>query len=161
MYRSQTGPIHSPRNMLQCVAVCCSVLQCVAVCYSVLQCVAATLPIIQHDIDKPICGALQLQCAAHCNTLQHTATHCNTLQHAKLSNGCSTAIGQQNIDKQICCSYYTMNSHYTILKSPHTIAIIQWIPLIQNNSHYIISSQYTIAIIQWIALIQQWIAALQ
>jgi len=29
-----------PYNVLQCVAVCCSVLQCVAVCCSVLQCVA-------------------------------------------------------------------------------------------------------------------------
>ena len=28
------------RQLLQCVAVCCSVLQCVAVCCSVLQCVA-------------------------------------------------------------------------------------------------------------------------
>jgi len=27
-------------NLLQCVAVCCSVLQCVAVCCNVLQCVA-------------------------------------------------------------------------------------------------------------------------
>jgi len=29
-----------PRPVLQCVAVCCSVLQCVAVCCNVLQCVA-------------------------------------------------------------------------------------------------------------------------
>jgi len=28
----------SKRQVLQCVAVCCSVLQCVAVCCSVLQC---------------------------------------------------------------------------------------------------------------------------
>jgi len=32
--------LQSQRQMLQCVAVCCSVLQCVAMCCSVLQCVA-------------------------------------------------------------------------------------------------------------------------
>jgi len=33
-------------NMLQCVAVCCSVLQCVAVCCSVLQCAAVCCSVL-------------------------------------------------------------------------------------------------------------------
>jgi len=37
-------------NLLQCVAVCCSVLQCVAVCCSVLQCVAACCKVLQSHV---------------------------------------------------------------------------------------------------------------
>ena len=38
------------RELLRCVAVCCSVLQCVAVCCSVLQCVAES----QKTLTDPI-----------------------------------------------------------------------------------------------------------
>ena len=44
---------HTFENLLQCVAVCCSVLQCVAVCryvmtrYGVLQCVAVRCSVLQ------------------------------------------------------------------------------------------------------------------
>ena len=48
-------PTGNQVEMLQCVAVCCSVLQCVAVCYSVFQCVAVC------------CGVLRLlQCIQVC-----------------------------------------------------------------------------------------------
>jgi len=95
----------STLDLLQCVAVCCSVLQCVAVCCSVLQCVAvccsvlhcrrsnvlAQIPHITHSRVVLHCSRsnvlAQFPHVTHsriickCNTLQHTATHCNTLQH--------------------------------------------------------------------------------
>jgi len=64
-------------DVLQCVAVCCSVLQCVAVCCSVLQCVALCLyerySLITDRNSDQLLSLLQL------DTLQHTATHCNKL----------------------------------------------------------------------------------
>ena len=49
-------------DMLQCVAVCCSVLQCVAVCCSVLQCVAVCCSVLQC---VAVCCSV-LQCVAVC-----------------------------------------------------------------------------------------------
>ena len=89
-----TDILHSFHELLQCVAVCCSVLQCVVVCCSVLQCVAVCCfstydrvsrgrsvgirRVLEHKTKKHVKAQLT---ATHCNTLQHTATHCNTLQH--------------------------------------------------------------------------------
>jgi len=77
-------------SMLQCAAVCCSVLQCDAVCCSVLQCMyhlgmmnvtwSVWLIHVQPIAYGVSFNTLQ-HTATHCNTLQHTATHCNTLQY--------------------------------------------------------------------------------
>ena len=45
------------RDMLQCVAECCSELQCVAVCCSVLQCIAACFSVMQRV--AVFCSVLQ------------------------------------------------------------------------------------------------------
>ena len=62
------------KQVLQCVAVCCSVLQCVTVCCSVLQCVATWCSVLQHEARKQV-----LQCvAACCCVLLHFAMCCST-----------------------------------------------------------------------------------
>ena len=56
--------ISGGRNVLQCVAVCCSVLQCAAV---LLQCISGG-------------RWWSWRCVLRTETLQHTVTHCNTLE---------------------------------------------------------------------------------
>ena len=46
------GVVLRHEDVLQCVAVCCSVLQCVAVCCSVLQCVAVCCSVLQCAADQ-------------------------------------------------------------------------------------------------------------
>ena len=82
------------RDVLQCVAVCCSVLQCVAVCCSVLQCVAACCSVLQCYsremfalARKPISHTnsranILHQTAIHSSTLQHTSMHARGMGHA-------------------------------------------------------------------------------
>jgi len=61
-------------QVLQCVAVCCSVLQCVAV--SPYFWIEFRLPASDHN-------TLQ-HTATHCNTLQQPRTHWNTLHHTAI-----------------------------------------------------------------------------
>jgi len=76
-------------DVLQCVAVCCSVLQCVAVCCSVLQCVATRcMWYVQYDVFIYVYGVFvdaswrihicDMMC---CSVLQCVAVCCNTLLH--------------------------------------------------------------------------------
>ena len=71
LYTHSPNPRPKPRlfvsDLLQCVAVCCSVLQCATMCCSVLQCVA-------------VCDNV-LQCiAVYCSVLQCAAVCCGVLQ---------------------------------------------------------------------------------
>jgi len=52
--------VETSRNVMQCVAVCCSVLQCVAVCCGVLPCVAMCCHVLQ-------CG--EVCCSVCCSVL--------------------------------------------------------------------------------------------
>jgi len=52
-------------SSLQCIAVCCSVLQCVAVCCSVLQCVPISFV-----------GGKSHHSVVYCNVLQHCVAEC-------------------------------------------------------------------------------------
>jgi len=72
-------------EVLQCVAVCCSVLQCVAVCCSVLQCVAVCCRVLQassrcysqHRLDVRAWRIHVLQrVAVCCSVLQRVAACC-------------------------------------------------------------------------------------
>ena len=64
-------------EVLQCVAVCCSLLQCVAVCCSALQRVAARCSALQR---VAVCRSV-LQCVAVCcRALQCVAARCSVLQ---------------------------------------------------------------------------------
>jgi len=107
------------RDVLQCVAVCCSVLQshcrchgsrqCVAVCCSVLQCVAVCCSVLQcvldmRDVTHWVASALEWIHAPHCNTLQHTATHCNTLQHMAAQYRVGRRETPSNKLNTLCCS---------------------------------------------------------
>jgi len=74
----------SPIFMLQCVAVCCNVLQYVAVWCSVLQCFAVCCRVLQSTYlythtDSQVRG-LSLKLSFHSlqQILQHCKTHCNT-----------------------------------------------------------------------------------
>ena len=49
-------------QLMQCIAVCCSVLQCVSVCCNVLQCVAECCSVLQ---SVAVCCSV-LQCVAVC-----------------------------------------------------------------------------------------------
>jgi len=81
-----------PRQVLHCVAVCCSVLQCVTLCCSVLQCVAVCCSVLHCAAVR--CSVLQfvaeccsvLQCVAVCcNVLQCVAVCCSVLQRVVVS----------------------------------------------------------------------------
>jgi len=68
-------------EVLQCVAVCCSVLQCKHLNSRVAHMIESCCIFEQGSSHlRPHCNTLQ-HTATHCNTLQHTATHCNTPQH--------------------------------------------------------------------------------
>ena len=92
-------------QVVQCVAVCCSVLQCVAVCCSVLQCVAVRCSAMQCVAVR--CSALQCV-AVHCSALQCVAVCCSALQWGWLthvlwlithaSNGGNTHGGRDDFD---------------------------------------------------------------
>ena len=83
---------HNRRDVLQCVAVCCSVLQCVAVCCRVLQCVAVCCSVLQcvagDDVGSgsstETCNVLQSTSrrVVRCSVLQCLATCCSVLQCA-------------------------------------------------------------------------------
>ena len=105
---TETGSNSTKRRFLVCVAMFCSVC-CVAVCDAVcgsdrdrqrVSKETGTHGRLRHThmalfAKEPYIFAKGLYifaleqkrrgkggiCAAHCNTLQHTATHCNTLQH--------------------------------------------------------------------------------
>jgi len=75
--RGRTFGVRDIGDVLQCVAVCCSVFQWLSrgprgrMAHMT----------IWHDTYVTHCDTLR-HTATHCNTLQHIATHCNTLQHA-------------------------------------------------------------------------------
>ena len=67
-------------NLLQHVAVCCSMLQCAAVCRSVLQCAAVCHSVLVCKRDLPIERVYSSE--PFCSTLQRAATHYNTLHNS-------------------------------------------------------------------------------
>ena len=81
-------------QVLQCVAVCCSVLQCVAVCCSVLQCVAVCCSVLQCIAE--CCSVLQCV-AVCCSVLQCVAVCCSVLQCVAV---CCSVL--QSVE--VCCS---------------------------------------------------------
>jgi len=62
---SRRHPSNYIKEVLQCVAVCCSVLQCVAVCCSVLQCVAVCCRMLQRVAE--CLQGVAVCCSCRCN----------------------------------------------------------------------------------------------
>jgi len=79
-------------DLLQCVAVCCSVLQCVAVCCSVLQCVAVCCGVLHH-----LCRCHVWRLAVCCIVLQCIAVCCSVLQCVAVCCGVLQCVA-------VCCS---------------------------------------------------------
>ena len=72
------------RNVLQCVAVFCSVLQRDAVCCSGLQCAAALTNIMRAFTQCNVLQYNELQCVAVCCSVQQCVPSCcNMLQHSQ------------------------------------------------------------------------------
>ena len=105
------------RDMLQCVAVCCSVLQCVAVCCSVLQCVAVC------------CRVLQGVAGCHI-VLQHVRYGCATrYTHTEIATYISHAGITTDISRLTHAAY--------MLTFVHTINI-------RTNDHAYMHAKYAI-----------------
>ena len=106
-----TVQIHFARQVLQCVAVCCSVLQCIAVCCSVLLCVAVRCSVMQCVAVccsvlpcVAVCCSL-LQCVAECcSALRCVAVCCGVLQYVEVCCKCDAA----------CCRYLKIRCCFPI-----------------------------------------------
>jgi len=92
-------------NMLECVAVYCSVLQCVAVCCSVLQCVAVCCSELFTDQSALKGHARQSGVDICCSVLQCVAECCSVLQCVAECCSVKTKWSQHNHISCYCLSY--------------------------------------------------------
>jgi len=96
--RAAAAKHFSQLDVLQCVAVCCSVLQCVAVCCSVMQCVA----VVRETQCLRAAAAHRVFC---CNVLQCAAVCCSVFDSVA-----------------VCCSSHVLSIFEQIEQLPPNIS---------------------------------------
>ena len=99
-------------DVLQCVAVCCSVLQCVAVCCSVLQCVA-------------VCSSVQQCVAVFCSVQQYVAVCSSVLPKPRTMNPKPSILNSDSAthpeNGEASCLEFLAPKPYTLNPKPKTL----------------------------------------